>query len=107
MVASGVVATDRPTPHQPAGDPGTGPVVSFTRSGLNVRWAAEYGSLLELAEACDVPADFGCRSGVCHLCKTGILSGAVDYSPEPLEEPEPGTVLLCCSAPAQPVALDL
>jgi ferredoxin-NADP reductase/MOSC domain-containing protein YiiM len=107
VVASGVVATDRPPPHQPAGEPGTGPAVSFTRSGLSVPWAPEHGSLLELAEACDVPADFGCRSGVCHLCKTGILSGAVEYDPEPLEEPEPGTVLLCCSAPAEAVALDL
>jgi ferredoxin len=77
------------------------------RSGLSVRWAPEHGSLLELAEACDVPADFGCRSGVCHACKTGILSGAVEYSPEPLEEPEPGAVLLCCSAPAEAIALDL
>jgi ferredoxin-NADP reductase/MOSC domain-containing protein YiiM len=107
VLASGVVATDRPPPHQPAGDPGTGPVVSFARSGLSVPWDPEHGSLLELAEACDVPADFGCRTGVCHSCKTGILSGRVDYSPEPLEEPEEGTVLLCCSRPAEPVALDL
>jgi ferredoxin len=107
VLASGVVATDRPPPHQPAGDPGTGPLVSFARSGLSVAWAPEHGSLLELAEACDVPADFGCRTGVCHSCKTGILSGRVDYSPEPLEEPEEGTVLLCCSRPAEPVALDL
>lgn len=107
VLASGVVATDRPPPHQPAGDAGTGPLVSFARSGLSVPWDPEHGSLLELAEACDVPADFGCRTGVCHTCKTGILSGRVAYSPEPLEEPEEGTVLLCCSTPAEPVALDL
>ncbi|HWH19774.1 MAG TPA: MOSC and FAD-binding oxidoreductase domain-containing protein [Solirubrobacterales bacterium] len=107
VLASGVVATDRPPPHQPAGDPGTGPLVSFARSGLSVAWAPEHGSLLELAEACDVPADFGCRTGVCHSCKTGILSGRIDYSPEPLEEPEEGTVLLCCSRPTEPIALDL
>ncbi|HJZ35038.1 MAG TPA: 2Fe-2S iron-sulfur cluster-binding protein, partial [Solirubrobacterales bacterium] len=107
VLASGVVATDRPPPHQPAGEPGDGPLVSFARSGLSVEWAPEHGSLLELAEACDVPADFGCRTGVCHSCKTGILSGRVEYSPEPLEEPEEGTVLLCCSTPTEPVALDL
>jgi ferredoxin-NADP reductase/MOSC domain-containing protein YiiM len=107
VLASGVVATDRPPPHQPAGEPGDGPLVSFARSGLSVEWAPEHGSLLELAEACDVPADFGCRTGVCHTCKTGILSGRVEYSPEPLEEPEEGTVLLCCSIPTEPVALDL
>jgi ferredoxin len=107
VVASGVVAEARPAPHQPPGEPGTGPLVSFARSGLSVPWASEHGSLLELAEACDVPADFGCRTGVCHLCKIGILSGSVAYSPEPLEEPEEGTVLLCCSIPAEPIALDL
>jgi ferredoxin-NADP reductase/MOSC domain-containing protein YiiM len=107
VLASGVVATDRPPPHQPAGEPGEGPLVSFARSGLGVPWAPEHGSLLELAEACDVPADFGCRTGVCHACKTGILSGRVEYSPEPLEEPEEGSVLLCCSTPVEPVALDL
>jgi ferredoxin-NADP reductase/MOSC domain-containing protein YiiM len=107
VLASGVVAEARPAPHQPPGDPGAGPLVSFARSGLSVPWAPDHGSLLALAEACDVPADFGCRTGVCHLCKTGILSGRVEYSPQPLEEPEAGTVLLCCSTPAEPVALDL
>ena len=34
----GVVATPARPPHQPAGTPGTGPLVSFARSGLSVRW---------------------------------------------------------------------
>jgi ferredoxin-NADP reductase/MOSC domain-containing protein YiiM len=107
VLAGGLVAEDRPPPHQPAGTPGTGPLVSFARSGIEVAWSAEHGSLLELAEACDVPADFGCRTGVCHICESGLLSGAVDYSPQPLEPPEPDQVLLCCSAPREPIALDL
>lgn len=107
VLASGVVAEDRPPPHQPAGQPGTGPLVTFARSGLEVPWSPEHASLLELAEACDVPADFGCRTGVCHICETGLLSGAVAYSPEPLEPPGPDRVLLCCSAPREPVALDI
>jgi ferredoxin len=74
---------------------------------LAVRYCTALDSLLELAEACDVPADFGCRTGVCHICATGLLSGAVEYAPEPLEAPPPDTVLLCCSAPSEPVALDL
>ena len=81
--------------------------MSFARSGLSVEWAPEHGSLLELAEACDVPADFGCRTGVCHTCATGLLSGAVAYSPDPLEAPPPDQVLLCCSAPSEPIALDI
>jgi ferredoxin len=63
--------------------------------------------LRHAGEAAASTADFGCRAGVCHSCKTGILSGRVEYSPEPLEEPEEGTVLLCCSTPTEPVALDL
>jgi ferredoxin-NADP reductase len=107
VLAGGLVAEDRPPPHQPTGTAGTGPLVSFARSGIEVPWSDEHGSLLELAEACDVPADFGCRTGVCHICETGLLSGAVDYAPEPLELPETGQLLLCCSAPREPIALDL
>ena len=50
-------------PHPPPGAPGTGPEVAFTTSGLTVRWDPEFGSLLELAEACDVPARWSCRTG--------------------------------------------
>ncbi|MFC7640698.1 2Fe-2S iron-sulfur cluster-binding protein [Streptosporangium lutulentum] len=71
--------------HPPEGPPGTGPSVSFARSGLTVGWDSAYGSLLELAEACDVPTRWSCRTGVCHTCESGLLSGAVGYSPEPVE----------------------
>jgi len=42
-------------PHLPAEPAGFGPQVSFARSGLTLPWNAKYHSLLELAEACDVP----------------------------------------------------
>ena len=42
-------------PHLPAESPGTGPLVSFARSGLVVHWNPGFGRLLELAEACAVP----------------------------------------------------
>ena len=52
----GVVATRRRrAPHQPPGPPGTGPAVTFARSGLTTAWSDGYASVLELAEACDVP----------------------------------------------------
>ena len=35
----GIAAAPRRPPHQPAGSAGVGPLVSFARSGLNVRWA--------------------------------------------------------------------
>ena len=94
-------------PHPPRGEPGTGPEVAFATSGLTVRWDDAFGSLLELAEACDVPADWSCRTGVCHRCESGIVDGEVAYDPEPLEAPEDGRVLLCCSRPAGAVALEL
>ena len=98
--------TERP-PHPPAGRPGTGPLVSFGRSGLSVPWDPEFASLLELAEACDVPVRFSCRTGVCHTCETGVLSGRTNYQPEPLEPPAQGNVLICCATPKTELVLDL
>ncbi len=81
--------------------------MAFAASGLTVRWDESFGSLLELAEACDVPVDWSCRTGVCHRCESGLVDGAVAYLPEPLEPPEAGRALLCCSRPASAIALDL
>src|SRR6266511_2456531 len=103
----GVVATPTRPPHPPAGKPGAGAPVSFARSGLTVNWDAGYASLLELAEACDVPVRWACRTGVCHSCETGLLSGSVAYSPEPIDEPAEGNALICCSQPQGDLVLDL
>jgi ferredoxin-NADP reductase/MOSC domain-containing protein YiiM len=106
-IRPGVVhQTERP-PHPPAGSPGTGPMVSFGRSGLSVPWDPEYASLLEFAEACDVPVRFSCRTGVCHTCETGVLSGQTSYQPDPLEPPAQGNVLICCASPKTELVLDL
>ena len=98
---------DAPDPHPPAGSPGRGPEIAFSRSALTIAWNERYGSLLELAEACDVPADWSCRTGVCHRCESGLIDGTVAYDPEPLDEPAPGQVLLCCARPQGPVTIDL
>jgi ferredoxin-NADP reductase len=95
------------TPHVPQGPPGSGPPVSFARSGITAAWDAKFASLLELAEACDVPVRWSCRTGVCHTCMTGLISGSINYNPEPLERPAPGNVLVCCSQPNAGVTLDL
>ena len=95
------------TPHVPQGPPGSGPPVTFVRSGITAAWDAKFGSLLELAEACDVPVRWSCRSGVCHTCMTGLIGGSVTYNPEPLERPAPGNLLVCCSHPNEGVTLDL
>ena len=95
------------TPHLPQGPPGSGAPVSFARSGITAAWDPKFGSLLELAEACDVPVRWSCRTGVCHTCMTGLIGGTIIYNPEPLERPAPGNVLVCCSQPNAGVTLDL
>ncbi len=96
----------RTPPHPPAGLPGTGPSITFARSGLTVNWSSRFGSILELAEACDVPTRFSCRSGVCHVCVTGVVTGRATYRQQPLEPPEQGTVLICSAAPETDLVLD-
>ncbi len=97
----------RKPPHAPPGPPGTGPSITFTRSGLTVNWSSDYGSILDIAEACDVPTRFSCRSGVCHMCETGVVAGATRYVQPPLEAPGPGSVLICSAAPESDLVLDL
>ena len=95
------------TPHPPAGEQGTGPTIEFARSDLAVRWSDDYPSLLELAEACDVPVRWSCRTGVCHSCETTLIAGTVGYDPDPVEPPTDGSALICCSTPHDDLVLDL
>jgi ferredoxin-NADP reductase/MOSC domain-containing protein YiiM len=104
----GVVGAATRAPHPPKDNPNTGPLVSFARSGIAAHWkASAYQSILELAEACDVPVRWSCRTGVCHNCESGLVSGAVSYGPEPLEKPADGNLLICCSQPIRDVVIDL
>ena len=104
----GVVGPIKRNPHPPVGDTNTGSLVSFARSGIAAHWnVSVYQSILELAEACDVPVRWACRSGVCHSCETGLVSGAVAYAPEPLDKPPEGNILVCCSQPIRDVVIDL
>jgi ferredoxin-NADP reductase/MOSC domain-containing protein YiiM len=105
-ITPGMARVDH-TPHLPQGPPGSGLPVSFARSGITAAWDPKFGSLLELAEACDVPVRWSCRTGVCHTCITGLIDGSITYDPEPLERPAPGNVLVCCSQPKVGVILDL
>ena len=105
-ITPGMAQVDH-TPHLPQGPPGSGPPVSFARSGVTAAWDRKFASLLELAEACDVPVRWSCRAGVCHTCMTGLIGGSITYNPEPLERPAPGNVLVCCSQPNTGLTLDL
>ncbi len=98
----GVVGALARPPHPPAGTPGTGPAITFARSGLTVNWSSQYGSILDIAEACDVPTRFSCRSGVCHMCATSVVAGTTTYVQPPLELPSRAK---CSSARPLPTAI--
>jgi MOSC domain-containing protein YiiM/ferredoxin-NADP reductase len=104
----GVVGATARAPHPPRDDADTGPLVSFARSGIAAHWkASDYQSILELAEACDIPVRWSCRTGVCHNCESGLVSGEVAYEPEPLDKPADGNLLICCSRPVRDIVVDL
>jgi ferredoxin-NADP reductase/MOSC domain-containing protein YiiM/ferredoxin len=104
----GVVRAATRAPHVPNDDTNTGPLVSFSRSGIAAHWSGSaFRSILELAEVCDVPVRWACRTGVCHSCESGLVSGRVFYGPEPLDRPADGNLLVCCSQPAGDVVIDL
>jgi ferredoxin-NADP reductase/MOSC domain-containing protein YiiM/ferredoxin len=103
----GLTGQIRKAPHQPAGPVGKGPQVSFARSGISAPFGESWRSVLDLADACDVPTRWSCRTGVCHTCVTQLLSGDITYSPAPLEPPADGEVLICCAQPGTDIVLDM
>lgn len=108
QMTPGIAGAVKRPPHIPEGDAVTGPLVSFARSGIAAHWnPAAYQSILELAEACDVPVRWSCRAGVCHNCESGLVSGSVTYGPEPLDKPAEGNILVCCAQPLRDLVVDL
>jgi ferredoxin-NADP reductase/MOSC domain-containing protein YiiM len=93
-------------PHPPPDNSGTGPIVTFAKSNISFQWQSRFSSLLEAAEACDVPVQWSCRSGVCHRCESALLDGRINYELSPLDFPAEGNVLICCAIPVSPVELD-
>jgi ferredoxin len=103
----GIASPPARTPHLPDGPPGDGPMIEFARSNLALPWNADFSSLLEFAEACDVPVRWSCRTGVCQTCETTLIAGDLDYNPDPVEPPPDGSALICCSQPRGDIVLDL
>jgi ferredoxin-NADP reductase/MOSC domain-containing protein YiiM/ferredoxin len=106
-VSPGITGQASRPPHQPPGPPGRGPLVTFARSGIATPFGDDWRSVLDLADACDVPTRWSCRTGVCHTCVTPLLSGDITYAPDPLELPADGQVLICCARPAGDTVLDM
>jgi ferredoxin len=106
-ITPGLTGTHARPPHQPPGPPGSGPLVTFARSGITTPFAGGRRSVLDLADACDVPSRWSCRTGVCHTCTTPLLSGDITYDPVPLEPPADGEVLICCARPGTDIVVDM
>jgi ferredoxin len=101
----GVVGAAMRTPHLPSDDMDSGPLVSFARSGVAAHWnASAYQSILELAEACDVPVRWSCRAGVCHSCESGLVSGWARRRCRPTSRRKATPV--CCSQPSSDLVID-
>jgi ferredoxin-NADP reductase/MOSC domain-containing protein YiiM/ferredoxin len=106
-VRPGITGQVARSPHQPPGQAESGPGVTFARSGIATPFGDQWHNVLDLADACDVPTRWSCRTGVCHTCVTPLLSGNISYEPDPLELPADGQVLICCARPATDIVLDL
>ncbi len=80
----GVVGHVKRGPHAPDGGvaagPEVGPLVSFT-AGSSSMGSPRYRSILELAEACDVPVRWSCRTGVYRPVNAGSSRGAQATTP--------------------------
>ena len=72
--------------------------VEFHDSGSTAVWSG--GTLLELAEKAGLKAPFSCRTGACGECRTGLLSGGVEYIRKPSFSVPDGEVLLCSARPS-------
>jgi ferredoxin len=81
--------------------------VIFRKSGKTAVWDDKAKSLLDFAESLGIDAPFSCRAGVCSTCLSTLVRGDVEYFEEPLSEPGPGEVLLCCSRPKTTVEVDV
>lgn len=82
------------------------PLVHFSQSGLSAVWDGSQRTLLDFAEAQGLTPAFSCRNGICNTCLCAV-DGEVSYVDEPLEMPEDGHALLCCSVPKGSVSLRL
>ncbi len=65
-----------------------------------------FASILDMAEGLGLSPDYSCRSGICHTCMCALKDGVVEYVEEPLDPPDRGSVLICCSKPKTDLVVD-
>jgi len=80
--------------------------VTFAKSGKELEWNADSGTILDFAEANDIAMDCGCRAGSCGTCAVAVRDGNVDYIDEISAEPEEGSCLACMAIPKENIVID-
>lgn len=93
-------------PKTPIGTTEGAPIVEFLPTGTRVVWNQNCQSLLELAEEAGLTPPFNCRAGLCNTCQVTLREGSVEYFETPLDTPEDGNILLCCTRPTTAVTVD-
>ncbi|MGE4605780.1 MAG: 2Fe-2S iron-sulfur cluster-binding protein [Myxococcota bacterium] len=81
-------------------------MVNFAKSGTEIQWDPESGSLLEFADDNGIVIDSACRAGSCGTCVTAIKEGEIEYLADPGSTPDSGTCLTCISVPKSDLVLD-
>ena len=81
--------------------------VTFARSGVTATWDPACETILDLAGHHGLSPDFSCRSGICHTCLCEVVEGEVEYIEEPLDPPDSGRALICCSRPKSRLVIDV
>ena len=84
-----------------------GTQVTFARSGVTAVWDPACESILDLAEQQGLRPAYSCRSGICHTCMCELTEGEVEYPEEPLDKPDPGHILICCSRPKSNLVIEV
>lgn len=83
--------------------------VHFEKSGLSIQSDGK-NSLLEIAEAFDIPVDNDCRQGSCGVCMARCLEGQVNMSEQAdidMRDKKNGWIYTCCAFPTTNITLDL
>ena len=81
--------------------------VTFARSGVTATWDPACNTILDLAEQQGLSPPYSCRSGICHTCICKLVEGEVEYLEEPLDAPDSGSALICCSRPKSRLVIDV
>lgn len=79
--------------------------IRFERSGAELEWTVESGSILDLAETNGVRLASGCRLGQCESCAVRVLSGSVRHMILNLETDD-SSCLTCRAVPSSDLVLD-